>query len=86
MDAPVIRVSRRYSRSSRSVVRYALASVYWRANNLPDVYKAADKHNVTVFGGTARSMEAAGVLGKGYCPFSGMYSLGVNSKPNNGLP
>lgn len=50
--------------------------------SLSDVYKAADKHNVVVVGGAARSVGAAGgwVQGGGHSPLGGMYGMGVDSK------
>lgn len=46
-----------------------------------DVYKAADKHNVVVVGGAARSVGAAGgwVQGGGHSPLGGMYGMGVDN-------
>ncbi|KAB5588741.1 hypothetical protein CTheo_7818 [Ceratobasidium theobromae] len=46
-----------------------------------DVYKAADDHNVTVVGGAARSVGAAGgwVQGGGHSPLGGLYGMGVDN-------
>jgi hypothetical protein len=47
-----------------------------------DAYKAADEHNVTVVGGAARSVGAAGgwVLGGGHSPLAAKYGTGVDSR------
>lgn len=49
---------------------------------LLDVYKEADKRNVVVVGGAARSVGAAGgwVQGGGHSPLGGKYGMGVDSK------
>jgi hypothetical protein len=46
-----------------------------------DVYQAADAHNVTVVGGAALSVGAAGgwAMGGGHSPLSHKYGLGVDS-------
>jgi hypothetical protein len=60
------------------------------SNFLPvelDVYKAADENNVTIVGGAARSVGAAGgwVQGGGHSPLSGLHGLGVDSTFDNRL-
>ncbi|KAH7325285.1 hypothetical protein B0J17DRAFT_681764 [Rhizoctonia solani] len=46
-----------------------------------DVYKAADQHNVSVVGGAARSVGAAGgwVQGGGHSPLGGLFGMGVDN-------
>ncbi|KDN50609.1 hypothetical protein RSAG8_01107, partial [Rhizoctonia solani AG-8 WAC10335] len=51
------------------------------ANQWYDVYKAADEHNVTVVGGAARSVGAAGgwLQGGGHSPLGVKYGMGVDN-------
>ncbi|KEP49952.1 FAD-binding domain protein [Rhizoctonia solani 123E] len=51
------------------------------ANQWYEVYKAADEHNVTVVGGAARSVGAAGgwLQGGGHSPLSVKYGMGVDN-------
>ncbi|CAE6494697.1 unnamed protein product [Rhizoctonia solani] len=46
-----------------------------------DVYKAANDHNVTVVGGAARSVGAAGgwIQGGGHSPLGALYGMGVDN-------
>ncbi|KAG8706368.1 hypothetical protein FRC11_008295, partial [Ceratobasidium sp. 423] len=46
-----------------------------------DVYKAAEEHNVSVVGGAARSVGAAGgwVQGGGHSPLGGLFGMGVDN-------
>ncbi|QRW18486.1 FAD-binding domain protein [Rhizoctonia solani] len=46
-----------------------------------DVYRAADAHNVSVVGGAARSVGAAGgwVQGGGHSPLGGLFGMGVDN-------
>ncbi|CAE6478775.1 unnamed protein product, partial [Rhizoctonia solani] len=46
-----------------------------------DVYKAANDHNVTIVGGAARTVGAAGgwIQGGGHSPLRAMYGLGVDN-------
>ncbi|CAE6458193.1 unnamed protein product [Rhizoctonia solani] len=46
-----------------------------------DVYKAADQHNVSVVGGAARSVGAAGgwVQGGGHSPLGALFGMGVDN-------
>ena len=47
-----------------------------------DVYQAANEHNVTIVGGGARSVGAAGgwVQGGGHSPLGGLYGMGADSE------
>ncbi|KAH7341890.1 hypothetical protein B0J17DRAFT_765885 [Rhizoctonia solani] len=59
------------------------AAEQWYAGQLfhDDVYQAADEHNVTVVGGAARSVGAAGgwVQGGGHSPLGVKYGMGVDN-------
>jgi hypothetical protein len=49
---------------------------------ISDVYQAANERNVTIVGGAARSVGAAGgwVQGGGHSPLGALYGMGVDSK------
>ncbi|KAG8736932.1 hypothetical protein FRC10_008705 [Ceratobasidium sp. 414] len=50
-------------------------------NSSPDVYKAADDHNVIIVGGAANSVGAAGgwLQGGGHSPLGSMHGMGVDN-------
>lgn len=62
-------------------VHYYSAPGYNAKRSL-DVYKAADAQNVSVVGGAARSVGAAGgwVQGGGHSPLGGLFGMGVDSR------
>jgi hypothetical protein len=52
------------------------------ANNHLDIYDDAARHNVTVVGGSARTVGAAGgyLTGGGHSPFAHWYGLAADSE------
>jgi hypothetical protein len=57
-------------------------SYFLASNQVLDVYKDAQAHNVTVVGGSARTVGAAGgyLTGGGHSPFAHFYGLAADSE------